>query len=229
MAFQTGHTPPTGFVAGQLRDGSSVGTFQFPAYGQYGTATVEVFTRYYKNTLVVEVQMSKADGTIIPGENRKIKQAAYLGQLYSACTGQPTILKDLSTMAASAAQLVAIGLVDNGNVLISPTSDLIPYELTADGKIQSFVSPVDAAKAAAAQQTSLVTSISKLAQGVTGTPSTASSVNGSTGTTTTDTTTSTNPAWVKYVVYGVIGVVIIVAGMAIAKSFKKKGQKKNKN
>lgn len=214
MAFATGHTARTGFVAGQLKDGDSFGTIAAPGYG--GGAQPSVYKldlRFYKNTLIVIGSRLNNSGTVIeqptivPQDWVKSVQNIILPNTIPA-------LKTLADLTPTASKITSLGLTVGGLVPVNATGDLMPYQQDADGNITSYVSPADTAKQqadAAKTQTDL---LNKLTTTVT------SAVGGGTSTTDSGTGMSTTVKIVISVaVAAVVGVVIYMV------TRKKKGKK----
>lgn len=146
MAFPSGHNPRSGFAAGQLRDGQSIGTFTVTNYvpsGQSSAITVlyDVRVRYYQNTLIAVVGVLKqSDNSVV--EAYMVKQAQYLLNVANAVgsTAVPT-LRDLATLVASLSKLQSLNIPDNGNVPTQPSDLPIPFQQDADGYVKAYVDP----------------------------------------------------------------------------------------
>ncbi len=213
MAFATGHTARTGFTAGQLKDGDSFGTIDAPNYG--GGAQPSKFKidlRYYKNTLITIGSRLKTDGTVV--EQPAIVTADWINSIKQII--QPTsipALNGLASLAPTTAKLTALGLQPAGLVPVNPTGDVIPFEQTADGIVQAYVSPADQVKQQQQQQQVQQNLLTQLTNQVTG--------NGTSAGTGTGTGMSTT---VKIVI-GVV-VVAVVGGIIFMATRKKKGGKK---
>lgn len=145
MAFATGHKPPANFVAGQLKDGASVGSISSANFGGQPT-DFNIVARWYKNKLVALVGRSKPDGTVM--SQPVIVQRQYILNLVDlAINNDIPFLKSFAALVADDAGLASVGLVTTQNVPTNPTGELIPFEMTADGIVKAYTSPVDAAKA----------------------------------------------------------------------------------
>lgn len=217
MAFATGHTARQGFVAGQLRDGDSFGTIDVASYNGQAVKFL-IILRYYKNTLVPVVSVLKAsDSSVI--EQPAIKQAQYITNLIGlALPNNIPALKDLAALCPTVSKLQSIGLIDNGLVPVNVSSELMPFEQTADGSVKTYVSAADAQKKAddaAATQQSLLNKL-------------ASTVTGGTTTTTTDAGTSTGMSKTVKIVIAVVAVVVVGGIIYFATRKKKSGGKGSK-
>ena len=217
MAFATGHNPPAGFVAGQLRDGASFGSIDAANFNNQ-PAKFLITLRYYKNTLIAVVAVTKPDGTVI--EQPTIKQAQYLTNISGlALPNQIQALKDLAGLVATPAKLSAIGLAENQLVPVNPTNDLIPFEMTADGLVKSFVSPADVAKQQAAAATTQQNLLTTLANSVTtGATTTTTATDGTT-------TTTTGMSTMVKVIIAVIAAVVVGGIIYMATKKKKPGRR----
>lgn len=149
MSLTTGHTLRQNFVAGQLKDGDSLGLFYVPAgiYDNNGSTlgpavNFDVRVRYYQGKLVAVVGILSGDGTTIK-TNYSVKEAGYLINVSQYYTPQNPTLKNIAAQCATLAVLKTIGLDNNYNVPTQPTGQGIPFQQDADGLISPYVSNAD--------------------------------------------------------------------------------------
>lgn len=137
MAFATGHTAPAGFAAGQLADGASIGTFRIKnAHPTAGGGTVEVFIRAYGGKNVVLTEYRNATSGMV--ESKRVKQADFLTNVNNDVLAAPSdVLRNLVPLVANAAQLVAIGVQDNGQVP-GTASGKLSLTQNADGVVSAY-------------------------------------------------------------------------------------------
>ncbi len=217
MAFPTGHNQPTGFVAGQLKDGSSFGNIG-PVDFNGQKVRFAITLRYYKNTLVAVVGQLKEDGTTVV-DPPSIKPRQYLLNIAQlALPNNVQTLKDLAVLVADEAKLTSVGLAPNQLVPVNPSSEPIPFELTADGKVQSFISAADQAKAQAAAAAAQTTALNTLTNSLTGGTSPTGTNTTSTGGVLSSMTMTTK------IIIGVV-VAVVVGGIIYLATKKKKGGK----
>lgn len=224
MAFPTGHNQPAGFVAGQLKDGSSFGTIDVGSFGGQ-PVKFKIDLRYYRNKLVAISSVLKPDGVTVISPAAIVQRQYLLNIVQLALPNDITTLKTLAPLVADEAGLSSVGLSPTQNVPTNATGDLIPFAMNADGKVESFISAADTAKAtvAAAAKTNEV--LTQLVSSVTG-------GNAATGGTTTTSGTGTTPtgwAAMSTTVKVVIGVVVaaVIGGIVymVMKPGKKGGKK----
>ncbi|GAB3761383.1 hypothetical protein [Spirosoma pomorum] len=217
MPFPTGHNQPASFVAGQLKDGSSFGTIDAPSFnGQ--PVKFKIDLRWYKSTLIAVVTVLKADGTTVI-EQPSIKQSGYLNNIVQlALPNNVSTLKDLANLVATESKLQSIGLASNQLVPVNATGESIPFEQTADGKVQAYVSAADTAKAAQEAAKQQTAALQQLTNNLTGGTSTSTTGGTSGGMLSTMTTTTK-------VIIGVV-VAVVVGGIIYLATKKKKGGKR---
>lgn len=199
MAFPSGHTPRSGFAAGQLRDGQSFGTFTVANYVPAGTSTgitvlYDVRLRYYQNTLIAVIGVLKqSDNSVV--EPYVVKQAQYLLNVANAVgsTAVPT-LRDLANQVASLSKLQSLNIPDNGNVPTQASDLPIPFQQDDNGYLKAYVDPAE-----------VNNQILKTLQSNTAT------------TTTTPTSTSTMTTQTKVLIGVGIAALVVVAVVLIAK------------
>lgn len=221
MAFATGHTPPTGFVAGQLRDGASLGLVDATIGQPYKFG----FTaRYYKNQLfIIGTRYASTDttGKTPVGDGGVVSPEWIRGVAGNALPNKIQFLTDLAAISATKAQMAAAGITDGQNFPTNPTGDLIPFEQTADGLVKAYVSATDQAKAAADAQKTQTNLLTTLTNAIV--PNAAT---GGTGTTTgTSGAAASGMSMTVKIIIGVV-VVTVVGGIIYAVTRKKKGGSK---
>lgn len=217
MAFATGHTPRSGFVAGQLRDGDSFGTVAAIFGGQNVLFKFDI--RYYNKTLVVLGSKLTADGKTELEKPAVVSASWATGVYNAALPNDVKALKDLISMMPSASTLASIGVKDAQVMPTYPTGDLIPYEQNADGFIKAYVSAADQAKAATdaqKQQTNLLTQLTSAVTGTNNTPGTTTGTSGG---------SAAGMSMTVKIVIGVVVAVVVGGIIYMATKKKKKGGK----
>lgn len=215
MAFATGHTPRTGFVAGQLRDGDSLGMFDSTFGGV--PYKFEFKIRYYKNQMFIVGTKYDSTGKTVVGDGGTVSPDWIKGVVGNALPNRYQALTDLAAIAPTKEKMSAAGIFDGQLFPVAATGDLIPFEQNADGYVKPFTSAADAQKQAADAQKTQTNLLQTLTQQL---------VPGST--TTGGTAAGGTAAGMSMTVKIVIGVVVaaVVGGIIfLATKKKKKGGK----
>lgn len=204
MARTTGNVAPAGFVAGQLRDGASIGVFDWGNNSKF-----EIRVRYYQNKLISEIRWfnNGSWGNWI-GQARD-----YYENLKGGHTAGPYVeLNDSYPLFATEAEMRGLGLPMPGGVVpVNPTNALIPFQADADGRVKVFSEPTDTNTVL----DKLAETQKNLVNNITGGSGTSGSGN------TTGGGSSTKGIQTTLVVVGIVAAVVLV-GVLLWRAFKKK-------
>lgn len=201
MARTTGNVAPSGFVAGQLRDGASIGVFDWANSSKF-----EIRVRYYQGKLISEIRWQNG-GT---WGNWVCQARGYFENLKGGHTAGPyTELNDSVPLFATEAEIIGLGIPMPGGVVpVNPTNALIPFQADADGRVTAYSAPADSNKV-----------IEKLAEGQNNLVNALTG--GTTTTTTTGGTTTTSGMRNALITVGIVAGVVLV-GVLLWRMFKKK-------
>lgn len=142
MSRTAGNVAPAGFVAGQLRDGSAIGIFDWydNQMGQGAQITITFRVRYYNNTLFLEWQRRiKSTGAL--SQDWKISSREYTGNISGGTAPAGAKYQELTDSLPHIANIAQIASVLGAGVETvpgAPSNALIPFKVDADGRITVF-------------------------------------------------------------------------------------------
>lgn len=203
MARTTGNTAPSGFAAGQLRDGQSIGIFDW-----HNSSKFEIRVRYYQNKLISEIRWQNGGNW----GNWACQAQGYFESLKPGYTAGPyTELNDSIPLFATESAITALGIpMPGGLVPTAPTNALIPFKADADGRVTVFTEAVD--------QNKVLEQVANVQQQL-ATSFTSGGSNTGTGT---GTGTGTNNTVRNVLIITAVVSVVVVVGIVVVKLVKGK-------